>query len=85
MSGGFAGLENQPVADIDTNQLDADKASEIHQCIDRMLNENEPALGSDMMRYTIDIDEGEGSHRILDVFDEADPNSDIQKLLLMLQ
>lgn len=85
MSGGFAGIENQQVLDVDTELLDVATANEIERRVELLLDEQKPVIGSDLIRYTIDVDKGNESHEIVDIFDEANPESDLQKLLSIIQ
>ena len=82
-SGGFAGLNQTSVGELDTKQLAAERANQIEQCIDALMKQ-EGAVGADMMRYDIDVEENGGKRHHIAVFDEGDSGSPIQQLLSLL-
>ena len=78
-SGGFAGLEETPVAQVDTATLPAELRQRIEDRVAALFAQ-EPVIGSDMMQYHIEI-EDESGHREITVMDEGDPQGPIQGLL----
>ncbi len=82
-SGGFAGLEAEEVARIDTDVLPSDRRERIESLITQLVREGETAVGADMFRYDILIEDRNGQRRIT-VTDSGEPDSPVQKLLLEL-
>ena len=79
VSGGFAGLEESPVARVDTATLPAALRQRIEDRAARLFTQ-EPVIGTDMMQYHIEISD-QGEHREITVMDEGDPQSTLQGLL----
>ena len=79
VSGGFAGLEETPVAQVDTTTLPEERRKRIEDRV-AALSTLEPVIGSDMMQYRIEIEDQSG-HREITVIDAGEPQGPIQELL----
>jgi hypothetical protein len=79
-SGGLAGVEEAELARVDTSALPADAAQRAKDAVEDLLTE-EPAVGTDMLRYQLELEDEEGRRRSLVVLDEGDPASPLHRLL----
>ena len=81
-AGGYAGAES--VAEADTSRLDAAGVRRIEQLINEaaVATGGEEAIGADLMRYTITIQEGERTTRSLTWTDDGNPNPGPVKRLI---
>jgi hypothetical protein len=79
-SGGFAGFEREAVASVDTVCLDPARAGPIEAALARLAAE-EPPVGTDMIRYDVEVTDDDGRRRCLTTFDDGDPNNPARALL----
>lgn len=80
-SGGFAGFDNDPVATVDTSELDMQEQRRITAHIEALAAAQQ-AVGADMLRYDIELQaQAGGASQHLTVADEGDPDSTLHKLL----
>lgn len=82
-SGGLAGFEAEEVARVDTANISPALTERIKRCIDA-LAAREPSIGTDMLRYDIEVVEDRGQQRALAVSDDGDPANPLQDLLQMV-
>ena len=81
-SGGYAGYEQQEVGKIDTDMLDDEQAKHIKHVINRLRESEGQIIGTDMMRYDIEIRDEQGKTQELVLLDDGDPNNPLQELLM---
>ena len=79
-SGGYAGDEMETVARVDVASLDAGRARRIKGCIDT-LDKQAPSVGTDMIRYDIEVVDDNGQRKTLIALDDYDPESPLRGLL----
>ncbi len=82
-SGGFAGLETSEVARIDTDTLPPARRERIESLIKQLAREADTAVGADLFRYDILIEDQNGQRRMT-ISDSGEPGSPMQNLLLEL-
>lgn len=80
-SGGYAGFEQQEVARIDTGELPQQEANRIKRLVDQVAARKDQIIGTDMMRYDIDIRDDTGDRRTMVILDDGDPGNPLRKLL----
>jgi hypothetical protein len=78
-SGGYAGLEEETVAAVDTEALSRPQAQRVESAV-RKLETAESPIGTDMLRYDIEVRDEQGA-RSLPFLDDGDPKSPLHELL----
>ncbi len=78
-SGGYAGVEEETVAAVDTGALSGPQAQRVESAV-RKLERAESPIGTDMLRYDIEVRDEQGT-RSLTFLDDGDPKSPLQELL----
>jgi len=72
-TGGFAGID-EDLGEVDTARLTPDQARTARELVSRLSDAaaNAP-VGTDMTRYELDVETGDGQHRKLAVVEEDAP------------
>jgi hypothetical protein len=88
-AGGYAGIE-QPVAEVDTTQLDDRVGEDIRRALEDVASAatGEAPIGADLQRFEIDVIGDGGLPRHMTVHDEGDPTrppmEKLQRLLRLV-
>ncbi len=87
-SGGFAGLEAEPVAAIDTRSLTEEHARRIEECVAGLVSREaaEESPAADMVRFEVEIVQENGQRRTMAFSSETPdtPPSALEKLIDLL-
>lgn len=80
-SGGLAGFDCEEVASIDTATIDEDLALKITDLILEITERDDVAIGTDMLRYDIEISGLTDEPKNLALMDDGNPEGLLHKLL----
>ena len=81
-SGGLAGFEREEVASLDTATLDEDLALKITDLILEITELDDVAIGTDMLRYDIEISSLTDEPMNFVLMDDGNPEGLLHKLLV---